>query len=331
MSINEITGCILINNEFSVDEFDVCLYHANCPDGIGAAYPFWKANRYRSEKFILHGVKHNEPYPSDLIRRKRVVIVDFCYPREIIANMCEEAEYILILDHHDTAQRELIDQKHQRLSYIFDMSRSGAQIAWNYCYPEILCPWFIEIIADRDLWKWAIPFSKEIGKALHSGGWYTWEKMLELEESKDPIGDQMKFFKQGQILLSVEAKEIDYAIQSSVIVEFCGYRIRMTTCNPNIRSEVGNQLANMNDCKFSAIWRYDFISDQWWISLRGSANCQIPLNKICEIYSGGGHQKACGFAIHGSRSTEWKNANTTTRMKLAHGILHDYFKPIDSA
>ena len=31
-------------------DYDVCLYHSNCPDGIGGAYPFWKANHSRRSR-----------------------------------------------------------------------------------------------------------------------------------------------------------------------------------------------------------------------------------------------------------------------------------------
>lgn len=328
------------------NDYDVCLYHSNCPDGIGGAYPFWKANRFRlttertSDCFVLWGVKYGEKYPADLVRGKRIVIVDFCYSRDEIVEMCAIATSILILDHHDTAKRELEGLEVENLSYVFDMNRSGAQIAWDFCEGRVTTgkplmmesqhtpkrPWFIEIIADRDLWKWEIPDSKEIGKALYHGGWYTWEKMLDLESSDDPKGDREKFLIEGTTLIALENKEIDYVVGTSVAAEFHGHRVRMATCNPNIRSEVGNRLAVSPDAEFAVIWRYDFATDQWWISLRGAEGCTIPLNKLCETYSGGGHPKACGFAIHGNRSPEWNAADSVTRQKLAHGNLHDYFK-----
>lgn len=326
-------------------QFDVCLYHSNCPDGIGGAYPFWKANNLLggddmcNPGIVLWGVKYNEPYPADLIRGKHVVIVDFCYSRSEILEMCSIAQSILILDHHDTAKRELENLLAlNELSYIFDMKRSGAQIAWDYCdqvvrkfgkptlpgvEPSLSRPWFIEVIADRDLWKWEYPSSKELGKALYHGGWYKWEKMYELE--KGEIYPET-FLAEGRTLIALEEKEIDYVSATSVLAEFHGHRVRVVTCNPNIRSEAGNKVANMDDCEFAVIWRYDFASDQWWVSLRGSENCTIPLNQLCETYSGGGHLKACGFAIHGVNSPEWRNADTTTRQKLAHGTLWDYFK-----
>ncbi len=326
--------------------FDVCLYHFGCPDGIGGAFPFWRINRSRYEittllktkvplpkvlPFDIKGVKHNEPYPEELIREKNVVIVDFSYKRDVIKEMCRNATLVYILDHHETARRELegLEKEFDNFGYIFDLDRSGAQIAWDWCYPDIPRPWFIEIIADRDLWKWEIPNAKEIGKALYHFEWYNWEKMEELTNNlKDTPALIKKFTEQGRILLDIDTKDISYAVGTSKLCEFQGHRIRLSTCHPSLRSEVGNAAANMYDCDFAATWRYDVSTDQWWISLRGSKNCCIQLNQITEKFGGGGHPKACGFTIHGVDSNEWRRADTEKRSKMAHGTIRDYFKLI---
>ena len=240
--------------------------------------------------------------------------------------MCKYAKHITVLDHHETSFRDLNGLLIKNLSYIIDMDRSGAQIAWDFCHGPKERPWFIEIIADRDLWKWELLHSKEIGKALYNGGWYTWEKMQELENSKTPDEDRAKFQKEGEFLLSVEEKEVEYLVNSSVLCKFGDYRVRLTTCNPQLRSEVGSRISELSDCDFAVIWRYDFLSDQWWISLRGSKDCKIALNILCEKFGGGGHPKACGFTIHGKKSKEWFES---LKSNMACGCLRDYFVPIN--
>jgi len=324
-----------------VTDFDVCLYHACCPDGIGAAWCVYRENKFKNRDFFIRGVRYNEPYPLDLIRNRKVVIVDFSYDRETIREMCTVAKYVMILDHHDTAQRDLqgLDEEISNFSYIFDMERSGAQITWDWCYLDNKRPWFIEVIADRDLWKWEYPNSKEIGKAMYHFGWYTFEKLEELyrledenlrsEKSvRDAIIEHQKrvFIEEGRTLLLLEKKDISFAVSKSVLCNFEGYRVRLASCSALIRSEVGSLLCDMRDCDFAATWRYDFATDQWWISLRASKDCGISLNKICERFGGGGHQRACGFTIHGSRSQEWENASPEILLKMAYGNLHNYFK-----
>lgn len=312
------------NLDSKPDTFEICLHHANCPDGIGGAFPFWKKNK----NILLIGVRHSERIPLEFLVGKTVVIVDFCYSKKEIELICKTAKYVLILDHHDTSLREIKGLELDNLSYLFDTKRAASQIAWDFIFSTPR-PWFIDIIADRDLWKWSVPHSKEIGKGLYHGGWYSLEKMEELEYSRNPERDRERFYLEGKILLEMEEKEISYSVRNSVLCRFEGYKVRVVTCNPSIRSEVGNRVANMDDCDFAVIWRYDLSSDQWWLSLRGRRRCKIALNQICEKYLGGGHTRACGFAIHGPRSREWHEAIPSVRKKMAFGCLSDYFTPLD--
>jgi hypothetical protein len=330
-------------------DFEVCLYHHHCPDGIGAAWCFWRENLTRPEPedenqnkspsrrqkktlrdgCIIQGVTFTDPLPLELVRGKNVVIMDFCFERYETIALCSAAKNVMVLDHHDTALRNLdgLHQEVSNLGYIFDMNRSGAQIAWDWYHPKTPEPWFISYIADRDLWKWELPNSREIGKSLYCNRWYTFDKMEELFNLSDAHTEEYKkkFAVEGAVLIGIEEKDISYAVHKSVLCEFLGYRVRLTTCSPTIRSEVGSSICAKGDCDFAVVWRYDFESDQWWMNLRGDKDCEIHLNVLCEKYGGGGHIKASGFAIHGNNSKEWINSSSEKRSKMAHGNLHDYF------
>lgn len=281
-------------------KFDVCLYHNNCPDGIGGAYPFWEiAQDLDNQDFMTLGVNHYEPWPKEVVTGKRVVIVDFSYKRSDLLDMSKVCNEILILDHHKTAEENLtgIDLEASNIKYIFDMDRSGAQIAWDYCYGDMTRPWFIDYIADRDLWKWELPFSKEINKALYFGGWLQFEKLDELYYKCDPETTKRKFTEQGKAFLIYEKKLINDAIKSSCKCEFEGHTILLTNCDRNVRSEVGAILAKKDGIDFSATWVYSFENKEWWISLRGSKDCEIPLHHIAQKFGGGGHFSAAAFTI----------------------------------
>src|SRR3989454_3694560 len=81
---------------------DLVLYHSDCTDGFGAAWAIWK--RYPSAEFIP--ADHGLPPPVSCAGR-RVVIVDFAYPRPILEEMAEEAMELQVLDHHITAKEAL--------------------------------------------------------------------------------------------------------------------------------------------------------------------------------------------------------------------------------
>lgn len=313
---------------------NVVLYHASCPDGTGAAWPFWRENmklECNSVPFQAYEVRHGEPYPN--IIGKTVAIVDFSYKRSIMKDICEAAKYVIVIDHHKTAIRDLegLEKEVDNYCGIFDVERSGAQLVWDVVYPSeggVQRPWFIDIIADRDLWKWEIPNSKYIGKALYHRDWYTFQKMEYMKGMHSGVTNDLiaELTKEGKFISSKEKKDIDYSCGTAILCNFEGYKVKLSSCHPTLRSEVGNILSN-NGCDFAATWRYDFQSDSWWISLRGSNKSPLDLAKICEKFGGGGHPKACGFTIHGSGSKIWQNASDEQRKNLAFGErgLHSYF------
>ena len=308
---------------------DVILYHAKCSDGVGAAWPIWRENYYSMNKEIItKEVRHGSNHPkSSLIQGKNVVIVDFSYKRDVMLSLCSVAKSVVIIDHHTSAIEDLKDLENICPNYkgYFDVNRSGAQLSWDLVYPSKQRPWFVEIIADRDLWKWQIPNSLSIGKALFRKNWYTFEKMEEFYSMNEEETNKLieNLVKEGNDILSIEKSQIDHSCETAMICEFEGYRVKLATCRPSLRSEVGNKLIG-DDCDFAAIWRYESESDQWIISLRGDGINPPNLTKLCEKYGGGGHPMACGFTIHGYSSKTLLNSNDKT--KLAYGSIYDYFK-----
>ena len=64
---------------------NVLLYHANCPDGFGSAYSFWK--KFGDDMEYIP-VKHGQPPPEGL-SGKNVYIADFAYKRDILLELNE--------------------------------------------------------------------------------------------------------------------------------------------------------------------------------------------------------------------------------------------------
>ena len=374
---------------FQPDSFDVIFYHNHCPDGIGAAYPFWRENRTRFEvtqaweelatdpavkivrsqsdrPFQLIGVNNHDLLPNIDLIDKVVAVVDFTFNREVIETLTCQAKYVLILDHHETTSRHVAGLDIPNLWVVIDMERSAAQIAWDWMYPpfrkdahpsendgywfgsyntnditcstmyntqlsgrRILRPWFIEYIADRDLWRWQLPNSKIISKALFHGGYFRWE-VLETLARMSPTEDvelRRTLISQGKHIDQVDQKNIAITCRYAVVCTFYRYRVKLVTFNPHLRSEIGNRLAG-NGCDFAACANYIFLKDEWHVSLRGPTNSTINIAEICEVYGGGGHPKAGKFIIYGPKSRKWRTSTPIERVKLTSGSLHDYFYPI---
>ena len=74
------------------------IYHADCTDGFGAAYSAWKQLGNRAE---YHACKHGTPPPD--VKGKNVVILDFSFNNATTKQMIEEANSLLVIDHHKSA------------------------------------------------------------------------------------------------------------------------------------------------------------------------------------------------------------------------------------
>jgi len=140
--------------------------HANCMDGLAAAAVAWYRFRDAAEYiFCAYGDTQNhrsDSFPHALrIPRDIVYVLDFSFPIETLNYLATVHRRIVILDHHKTAQETLETWQHPQFHVVFDMGRSGAGIVWDYFYPVVTRPHAINLVEDRDIWRFKIEGSKE--------------------------------------------------------------------------------------------------------------------------------------------------------------------------
>jgi len=250
----------------------VILYHAECADGFGAAWAIWK--QFPSARFIP--VKHGDPPPPELTTQ-RVVIVDFSYDRPTLERLASEAQALLVLDHHITAEQALAG-----LSYAyFDMKKSGAVLAWEWAHDHPV-PWLLEYIQDKDLWTWALPSSREINAAVasHPFDFHLWNgfKQKDLEQ-------------EGCAILRYEQELVSKLAAQAVLVEFKG-AIIPSVQSAVLTSQIGERLST--DYPFCIIW-HDREGRRYY-SMR-SREDGSDVGAIAVSFGGGGHTHAAGFSI----------------------------------
>lgn len=292
-----------------IKKFDAIIYHGPCPDGTAG---LWCANHYRYiEKKISCRAGNN---PTEDLSNLNVVFVDICPKIDYLLELVKIANYVAILDHHKSSEQMILDNKNKldeikNLYIEFDMNRSGCQIAWDYFFDNTGRPFFIDYIGDRDLWKWELPYSKEINTGLWKLGYIDFYKMNELLDNQNEKMETIKNV--GTIFESCDKTQIDIgisnAIETTLISNNKTYRLWLGgNINPALKSDFGNALClkSFSDNTlpdFSAIWQYDPKLDEWWISLRGINTRSPDLSIISNNYGGGGHPMASGFTIKSSK------------------------------
>ena len=260
---------------------DFVIYHANCSDGFGAAYAAWKC---LGNKATYHAARHGSS-PPDIIN-KNVAILDFSYDNATIRGMIEEANDLIVIDHHKSAMIELHDISNTR----FDMTKSGAMLAWEFFHPGKECPKFIQYIEDRDLWKWELPYSKEFAAAFDMVP-FEFEEFMKFED--DSVFDDA--VKRGSFILAYSKTVVKKVCEKARPRKYNGLNVLVVNSS-HWMSEIGSRLSA--DCDFAVIWYYDHEERNIKVSLR-SFHEHADVSEIAKKFGGGGHKKAAGFTLSG--------------------------------
>jgi len=260
----------------------LCIYHSNCSDGFGSATTVGLALGFNNVDF--HQGVYNQ-LPPDVTGRD-VVLVDFSYKRDVIISLAEQAKSILILDHHKTAEAELTNMP-SNVSANFDMSKSGAVMAWEYYFPSQPPPPLLLSIQDRDLWEFKLEGTREVLACLssHPYDFDVWTRLLYTNV------DELRA--EGESINRKILKDVTELIEASAYTStIAGYDVPVLNAPYFMASEAGNIL-----CKgrpFSASYSDSHAGRTF--SLRSDEN-GIDVSAIATLFGGGGHKHSAGFTV----------------------------------
>jgi len=265
---------------------DLVIYHKGCTDGFGSAWAAWKLLGDRAE---YHAAKYGESPPD--VKGKNVVVLDFSYDNATTKKLIQEAKGFLVIDHHKSAMVELHDVSCTH----FDMTHSGAMLAWKFFHPGKEPPRLIKFIEDRDLWKWEIPYSKEFSAAFDmvKFNFEDFDKYLD-----DSAVDDAQ--EQGAYILAY-SKTVISKIAKKASSRKLGGKDVLVVNSPHWMSEIGAALAPK--CDFAVIWYYDHDTRQVKISLRAHHD-DSDVSEVAKRWGGGGHRKAAGFVLQAEAGIE---------------------------
>ena len=278
----------------------LCIWHKGCVDGFTSAWIVW---RYFNGHVEFHEGVYDEPPPD--VEGRNVLIVDFSYPASVMTRLEDKAQAILILDHHKTAEAALRpwikplpmltpSLPTEGCVAHFDMARSGAGMTWDYFYGsvhQLARPRLVNHVEDRDLWKFQILGTREIGAVLYSHpfDFNVWESLaLEMEDDANYNALQV----QGHAIDRAHLKHCHQLIKETRRTIRIGGR-RFTVCNAPyfMASDIGNILSTGGDGVGGTY--YDHANGKRIFSLRSAG--EVDVSEIARLYGGGGHRAAAGF------------------------------------
>lgn len=291
---------------------DVMLYHANCADGFGAAWAAWMK---WGDEVDYRPVSYGREPPDDLAG-KHVLIGDFSFKRDVLREMGKAARSIIVLDHHQTAQADLAewaidditgefwadddplksvafndDHIGQPIAAVFDMERSGARMVWEFCHAHPV-PRLIELIEDRDLWRFNHEMTKPFGVWLRCEP-FDFERWELIAQELNDGRDCQRIMDEAQAMQRFFDQKVAEIARLSRIGMIDGHEVPLCNCPPMFASEVGHKLLDDNPCApFVACY-----SDQGkarGYSLR-SRDDRMSVSEVARKFGGGGHRNAAGF------------------------------------
>ncbi len=258
---------------------NLVIYHSNCTDGFASAWAAWKLLGDRAE---YYAAKYGEPPPD--VTDKNVVVLDFSYDNATTKKLMKSAKSFLIIDHHKTAMVELHDVTCTR----FDMTHSGAMLAWKFFHPGKEAPRMIKFIEDRDLWKWEIPYSKEFSAAFDMVPFDFEEFDKYLDDSAVDNAQE-----RGAYILAYSKTVISKIAKQAVLRKMSGKDVLVVNSS-HWMSEIGAALSPK--CDFAVIWFHDHETRQVKVSLRAHHE-DADVSEVAKRFGGGGHRKAAGFSL----------------------------------
>jgi uncharacterized protein len=261
----------------------LCIYHGNCADGFTSA---WVMKKF----FDLHGLLgdfHAGVYQQDPpdVANRDVFLVDFSYKRPVIEEMRKRANTVMVLDHHKTAEADLRDLP--GVEVIFDMNRSGARIAWDNFFPGKPPPQTLLHVEDRDLWRFALPGTREIQANIfsHPYEFEVWDRLM--------FEDPQKLIAEGRAIERKHFKDVNELI--GVVTR------RMVIGGHNV------PIANLPYIHVSdaahALAKGEPFAGCYWDTPKGrvfglrSTDEGLDVSDIAKQYGGGGHRNAAGFTV----------------------------------
>lgn len=296
----------------------LCIYHGNCADGFTSA---WIVHRFFKGEVDLYVGTYQQP-PPDAANR-HVILVDFSYKRQVMLELAKLSKGVLVLDHHKSAAEDLAGNDSDftdtnawtgamdwdrfvlncyqdrcenipvgRIYTKFDMERSGAGLVWDFFYPGIPRPSLVDHVEDRDLWRFKLPFTRQIQAAVFS---YPYDLKVwdELADSFDEFG-QTRLVGEGSAIERKHHKDIAELTQVVTrMMNIAGHIVPVANLPYTLTSDAGHLLCGETHPFAACYW--DTPKGRVF-SLRSRDNGQ-DVSEIAEQFGGGGHRNAAGFSV----------------------------------
>jgi oligoribonuclease NrnB/cAMP/cGMP phosphodiesterase (DHH superfamily) len=245
--------------------------------------------------------------PDVDLTSKNLLVVDFSFKPDVCRKLAERAKSIVIADHHKTAKADLQEFiVPENLTYVtadmypssqsilanFDMDRSGARMAWDFCFPGEECPMLVQFVEDRDLWRFKLEGSRAFGLYLRSVpySFESWDGVYEFMKANPSV-----LMQQAYCIEQFFDQQIEDMVKTAIFKKIGKWEVPVAYAPYAFTSDLAHQLLKKYpDAPFAAVI-VDAYGEQTY-SLR-SEDGREDVSEVAKQYGGGGHRNASGFRV----------------------------------
>lgn len=279
------------------DPKPLILYHGRrCPDGFGAAMA---ARLFYGDRAEYLGLDHGDTKTVDdlpPLEGRAVYILDFSFAPEIMQAIEARAAKLVMLDHHKSAAEKLTGFACRCGVVHFDMSKSGARLAWEFFHSDKPVPDLIRFIEDRDIWNWQYPESAAFLSALDMEP----QEFSRWVEIAAFTPEQLtQFMARGAAMDEKYRKLVADMVESAQPITFNGQQGLMANVPGVFHSLLGHMLSEKCGT-FALMWSAGKSGIKAGLRSQRDFDCIA----LAESMGGGGHAQACGFRMGVERLPE---------------------------
>ena len=267
------------------------IYHRRCSDGLMAAAIAGQAAHAAGVTPTYHDAQYGEA-PPVLPKDADVIIVDFSYPADVLAEMARSVRSVTVLDHHASAIDKLADwPPTPNVMLTLDTTRSGAMLAWEHFFAGKIAPLAVRLVQDRDLWTWKLEHTRAFSFALRSLPTDSpdgWRQLL----TNEPLVNRM--IDEGRAVEAYYDEQLASVVPLAKPCIVNGVKGYAVNANGMFASDAGHELAKRTGSRFGLVW-YMGADGSVKVSFRGTDG--ETARKLAESFGGGGHGNAAGCTM----------------------------------
>jgi len=266
----------------------VIIYHDQCKDGFGAAFAAWKKFGDTATYIPL---KTQAPVPDGLTD-KELYIVDYSFDLPTLTTLRSKNKSVVVIDHHATAETAVTAFPEN----IFNLNHSGAVLTWQYFHPTTAVPRLLSYVEDHDLWKFTLPYNREINAALALEP-VTFERWNELATILEDDHEFNQFVIVGTTAAKISDTLVDELLTYRERVLFEGHEVYAVNIARPHRSIVGHHLAKLNAAEGRIPLGIVYYRNGGAVHLSLRSEGDIDVGAIAEKYGAGGHKHAASNRV----------------------------------